>query len=61
MTKVRAGHRMIRLCMFMKLIFLHSELEILLKKKRSETGVSAPVFYLVMTGSGYQGYSIMMR
>lgn len=33
MTKVRAGHRMIRLCMFMKLIFLHSELEILLKKK----------------------------
>lgn len=55
MTKVRAGHRMIRLCMFMKLIFLHSELEILLKKKRSETGVSAPVFYLVMTGSGYQG------
>lgn len=40
-TKVRAGHRMIRLCMFMKLIFLHSELEILLKKKVRDRCISS--------------------
>lgn len=46
-TKVCAGSRMIRLYIYMKLIFLCSETEILLKEitqKASETGVSVPVF-----------------